>query len=371
MMSHEGKPRGANFEFDSDDDEASELLIQRMYGSWAPEDQLKFEMRLERDPKFAQAWKRAEAGWASLDRYAEAPEVMSYRAQAIAAVRRANAGRWYQLERMWGIKSKWKLTATVAGLVLLACVAQLSPHGYHPGEYRTGIGEQRMIELVDHSRIAMDAATRLQVRFSSDSRTVRLLEGQVQFSVAKDPGRPFKVLAGDRAVVAVGTVFTVEYMDQQIHVAMIEGKVAVLAPNVRNGANAPSSYKTGTSNTRGVGNTAAEPEHKQEIDLSAGEELRVAHDGRAVVTPEADLEAATAWREGRVIFRSETLGEVLRRMNRYSHLQLEIDNPKLASMRISGAFDAGDTREFVDALERYLPVTADYVGSDTVQIRAR
>jgi transmembrane sensor len=67
------------------------------------------------------------------------------------------------------------------------------------------------------------------VRFTVDARTIELLDGQAQFSVAKDPARPFKVKAGAKTIVAVGTVFDVEYVDRQVQVAMVEGRVAVLS----------------------------------------------------------------------------------------------------------------------------------------------
>ncbi len=104
-----------------------------------------------------------------------------------------------------------------------------APFGFRPGEYRTQVAEQRVIELEDYSRIALDADTRLKVRFSRDARTVRLLEGQAEFSVARDAGRPFKVQVGERTIVALGTKFTVEYIDREFNVAMSEGRVAVIS----------------------------------------------------------------------------------------------------------------------------------------------
>ncbi len=351
------------------DDEAAELFVQRLYGRWTPENQVALEARLEKDPVFAAAWERVAEGWSSLDRQAEAPEVLGWRAEAIAEVRRANALRWTRSDRTRRLHSGWKIAAAAAGLLLLGTLWQLSPYGYRPGEYRTGIGEQRIVELDDRSRITIDAATRLQVRFSNEARTVRLLEGQAQFSVAKDPNRPFKVIAGDRTVIAVGTVFTVEYVDRKIHVAMLEGKVAVLAPN-HVGETVTLSPAAGERRHESDAPRSTEPHNAAEIYLTAGEELHVARDGRAVVTPEADLAATTAWREGKVIFRTEPLSEAVSRMNRYSHLQIEIDDPSLASRHISGVFEAGDSHGFVDALQRYLPITADYTDSDTVRLKA-
>jgi transmembrane sensor len=332
------------------DEEASAAFVQRMHGEWTASDQSALDKRIASDCGYADAYARAQDSWVALDSHAESAELMRYREEAIAYARRSNGRRWLKTHLYAG--SRWRAAAAVAGVALLLGVAwQLSPFGYSPGRYRTGIGEQKVVDLEDHSTIALDAATRLRVRFTPDARIVELEDGQAQFTVAKDPTRPFKVEAGGRTIVAVGTVFTVEYVDSQVHVAMMEGKVAVVP------AGSPA---TGPVNGSGEG-----------ISLVAGEELRVSRDGRSTVTPKADLEAATSWREGKVIIRSEPLSEAVQRMNRYSRMQIRIDDPQLAAKQISGVFETGDTQGFLGAIERYLPVEADYADSHTVTLHMK
>lgn len=333
------------------EEEASEVFVQRLHGEWSARDQAAFEARLERDAVYAAAYRRAQESWDALDAHAESAEVMRYREEAIAYARRGNARRWLKAHAY--ARNGWRAAAAVGGVaVLLGLAWLLSPYGYTPGQYHTGIGEQRVINLEDHSRIVLDAATRLRVRFTPDARIIELRDGQAQFFVAKDPARPFKVDAGGRTIVAVGTVFTVEYVDSQVHVAMMEGKVTVV----------PTAVAAAASPDSGNG---------EGISLVAGEELRVARDGRSTVTPKADLEAATAWRDGKVVIRTEPLGEAVQRMNRYSRFQIEIDDAALAAKQISGVFEAGDTQGFVRAIERYLPVAADYADSNTVKLRMK
>jgi transmembrane sensor len=333
------------------EEEASETFVQQLHGEWADQDQAAFEARLERDPAYADAYARAQESWGALDAHAESAEVMRYREEAIAYARRSNAHRWFKPHTYAG--SGWRAAAAIAGVaILLGFAWQLSPYGYTPGQYNTGIGEQRVVDLEDHSRIVLDAATRLRVRFTRDARIVELQDGQAQFSVAKDPTRPFKVNAGGRTIVAVGTVFTVEYVDSQVHVAMMEGEVAVVT-------------------TAAAATEPADAGGGEGISLIAGEELRVSRDGRSTVTPKADLEAATAWREGKVVLRTEPLSKAVQRMNRYSRLQIKVDDAALAAKQISGVFEAGDTKGFVSAIERYLPVVADYADSHTVNLRMK
>jgi transmembrane sensor len=357
------------------EEEASDTFVQRLYGEWSPNDQAEFETRLESDPAYADSYRRVEQSWASLDTHAEAPEVMAYREEAIIHARRANARRW--LKSSSYTRSRRSIAAAIAGFALLIAAAwQLSPYGYTPGQYRTGIGEQRMVELEDHSHIALDAVTRLEVRFTKDARIVRLKEGQVQFSVAKDPSRPFKVVAGDRTIIAVGTLFTVEYIDQKVHVAMMEGQVAVISEQANSALFGSPRSDLNVSQTPASGSSSKltssfRSAQGDTIELSAGEELHISRDGHSTVTPKADIEAATAWREGKVIIRTESLGEAVQRLNRYSRLQIKIDDDALANKHISGVFEAGDTQGFVSAVQRYLPITADYSDSNTVRLKMR
>ena len=344
------------------EEEASETFVQRMHGEWGPADQADFEARLERDAAYADAYRRVDASWSALDTHAESPQLMGYREEAIAYARTRSAGRWLKENRY--TRRPWRTAAAAAGIALVIATAwQLSPYGYTPGQYTTGIGEQQIVELPDHSRITLDAITRLQVRYTKDVRLVDLKQGQAQFSVTHDPSRPFKVVAGNQTIIAVGTVFTVEYVDRKIHVAMMEGRVAVVPEQEKSAA-----ASSGAGIVSAKQTSAQADQQGGTIELSAGEELHVARDGHTVVTPKADLEAANAWREGKVIIRSEPLSEAVERVNRYSKLQIQIIGQQLAGERISGVFEAGDTQGFVSAVQRYLPVEADDSDSNIIRL---
>lgn len=352
--------------------EASEAFVRRLHADWNSEDQRAFEARMASDPAYAEAYRRAERSWSSLDAHAESAEILAYREEALVLARRERARHWLKSSRF--ARRRWGIAAAIGGVALAAALAwQVSPYGFRPGEYRTGIGEQRMVELDDHSRIAVDAVTRLQVRYSKDARTVVLKQGQAQFSVAQDPTRPFKVLAGNHTIVALGTVFTVEYVDQRVHVAMMEGRVAVVPQSASPPAAAQpvSDDEVPTRGAVKVADASNPRRASSTIELSTGEELRVNSNGPAVVTAKADLEAATAWREGKVIFRSEPVEEAVRRLSRYSRVQIEIEDQALAGRRISGVFDAGDTQGFVSAIQRYMPVTAEQSESGVIKLRMR
>jgi transmembrane sensor len=336
-------------------DQAANDFLRRRDSSWTAADQAALDSRLANDRTFAEAYRRAEQSWQAVGRHATSPELMALREQAIARARQASARRWSAPGARSGYLGRWATAAVI--LIVCAMVWQFSPYGYEPGLYKTGIGEQKVVELSDHSHIALDARTQLRVRFSADARIVQLLEGQAQFSVAKDPARPFKVEAGSKTIVAVGTVFDVEYVDRQVHVAMVEGRVAVLSHDSSGSLTAPDANSTSSNSLP--------------IELNAGEALQVRADGASTLLPKADIEAATAWRQGKVIFRDQTLAEAVHRLNRYSRQQVVIDDPALAQMKVSGVFDSGDAQAFAEAMQAYLPVATDFSRVSTIHLRMK
>lgn len=322
-------------------EDAAAMFVQRTCGDWSAEDQATLNERLATDADFAQAFAGVAGSWQSAAAHAETPEILEIRESAIAWLRRENVQRWQGKSRR---PYRARVAIAAAIVVAVACVgALLSPDIFNPNAYSTGIDQQRQLILADRSLAKLDAATRMRVEYSNTARRIRLLEGQAQFSVAKDAARPFIVQVGDRSIVALGTVFTVEYVDQKVHVATMEGKVAVLPAQ---------------------SSAAAVP-------VGAGEELRIDSDGKAVVTSKADLAAATAWLQGSVIFRDEPLGEAARRMNRYSHLHVRITDPALAALRISGVFQSGDTVGFARSVEGYYPVAEARTDSRTLSLQLK
>ncbi len=336
-------------------DQASELFLRRRNESWGTADQVALQSRLAGDADFARAFSRVEESWESVGRYAASPELMALREQAIARARQASARRWTLPGARTLYEKKWAAAAAV--FLSLGIAWQLSPYGYEPGTYKTGYGEQRVVELSDHSRITLDARTRVRVRLSADARSVELQEGQAQFWVAKDPARPFKVKAGAETIVAVGTEFDVEYVDGQLRVAMVEGRVAVLNQDDLRAVTAT--------------DIDSRPSGPSPIELSTGEALAVRADGAATVLPSVDIESATAWRQGKVIFRDETLGDAVHRLNRYSRQQIVVDDPALAQVKVSGVFDSGDAQAFAVAVQAYLPVVADFSHAATIHLRMK
>jgi len=335
------------------DEWAAATVLRRQTGEWTADDQREFDARLA-DPAVAKAFASASSAWRAVGEHATAPELMVLREQALAGVRRTNLQRWFMPRRAL----QWGAAAAVVAFLAVGLMVGTLFDDVTEASFATEIGEQRIVELEDHSRIALDAGTTLRVRLARDSRIVELVQGQAQFMVAHDPRRPFRVQAGEHTITAVGTSFNVEYLDQRMEVAMVEGKVAV-------SIGAPADEAGGSVSRVAVAGKGTV------TDLVAGEALRVDADGRTRLDRKADIDAVIAWRQGKIILKDTPLGEAVRRLNRYSRLQVRIGDASLAALHVSGVFESGDTLAFVEALQSYLPVVVYRDGPDLLSLSPR
>ena len=91
-------------------------------------------------------------------------------------------------------------------------------------------GQKSTIFLKDGSQIILNSASRLRylARFPAHERVIEVY-GEAFFEVAKDAGRPFRVLANDAEIIVYGTSFNVRSFadEKEIRIGLVEGKLAV------------------------------------------------------------------------------------------------------------------------------------------------
>jgi transmembrane sensor len=209
--------------------------------------------------------------------------------------------------------------------------------------YATKTGDRLTVALDDGSQITLNTDTRLDVGFSRKVRTVRLSRGQALFEVAKDPSRPFMVENENHRFVAVGTVFDVHIETDQVKVTMLEGTVRA---------------------------ESLQPGRAVRTIVTAGEQL-IANSRAEDRIRRVDSERETSWRRGQVIFDNTPLGEALDELNRYSTRHIELADPKLTDLRLSGTFATGATSAFVEAITAYFPIQVAHADEHTVTLEAR
>jgi transmembrane sensor len=325
------------------------------------EDAAEWHLRLRKEPALelsreylawianeenSRALEAVEAGWTAVGDLAAAPGLLELRRGALARAHRAGLKRWFP--------RKAALRA-LAAVFVVAIVGSAAFYEYLKSDaiYRTDVGERRVFALPDGSRISMDSDTEVRVHYSDHSRALELDRGRARFDVAHDVTRPFTVTAGPETVVAVGTSFNVERLGSTVLVTLIQGHVVIKGGDV---SQTPAPAKL-------------EPTSKASVSLNAGQQLVAAVDAKPVIAT-ANLQVATAWESGHLIFKDETLGEAVERVNRYTDRPISVD-PDIASIRVSGVFNAGDIGSFVSAVTSYFPVQATTNSDNSIILQRR
>lgn len=200
----------------------------------------------------------------------------------------------------------------------------------HALSYTTAFGEQKTVTLPDGSEVHMNVSTELVLHYQAHRRQLTLLKGEAMFAVQSDKNRPFIVDAGQVQVEVTGTVFNVRRHAQgNVEVAVTEGSVQVSSGPWWN---------------------------RQQASLTPGM-LAQGSEEQAWSVQRTDVAAHTAWRQGKVVFRDQTLDEVVQEMNRYLPETIELMDEKLKRLRMAGVFNIEDAQGFLLALQEQLPVT--------------
>jgi transmembrane sensor len=305
----------------------------------------RFNAWLAADASHAACFDEAVALWSGVEDQAGSPEMVVLRGAALESARQANMMRWARRAML-----SRRALATAAMLVV-AVLASVWFVGL-PQTYRTGVGEREVVALADGSKLSLDADSAVSVRYTSSRRQLVLKQGRARFTVAKNPLRPFTVLAEGKTVVAVGTEFSVERLSGQVRVILYEGKVSVLGRDSRLAALAPIA----------VGR-AGKP---ADAVLKPGGELIIPDAAPTAELQQADLSRSLSWEGGLLIFKNEPLGAAVERVNRYADRKVRVEGAAAAQVLVSGVFAAGDTQTFVDGVTAVFPVRAEARGRETV-----
>jgi transmembrane sensor len=230
----------------------------------------------------------------------------------------------------------------LAGCVVLAVAAIAAWYVLRVGpSYHTEIGAHQAVSLTDGSKVTLDTNTRIHVDVTQSERRVNLEQGEAYFEVAKDPARPFVVVAGDKRIVAVGTQFSVRNERGEVRVIVTEGKVRV---------------------ERAAGDTM---HHMMQLEAGS-----IAHAGPDAVRvedqPISELEQLLSWRTGRLSFDDSPLADAVAEFNRYNTRKIVIVDPAVAAIRIGGTFRATNIDAFVRLIAGDFPITATRQGEEIV-----
>jgi len=215
--------------------------------------------------------------------------------------------------------------AKLAALLVAAPAAwgvwRLSETEGWTADYRSATGERREIRLADGTRLTLNTASAVDVRYDAGQRTVVLRSGEIHIDTASDP-RPFEVRTRDGTLRALGTRFTVRQDDKETRLAVMQGAVRIT-----------------------VG-------QDQRI-IQAGEQATFSV--QRIDATEPTTPATAAWTQGMLLADGMPLGVLAAELARYRKGVLRCD-PAVANLRVSGTFPLADTDRSLAMLAATYPV---------------
>jgi transmembrane sensor len=319
------------------EEKACHWLARMTSGSVSDEEREALEHWLGQDERHRRAYEETEALWQQLGQLASRPlPRLSDEAKPMpAAASISNAPRTLSSHR----RRSHRLMATAACAALIAVAAGIRLMPYWLADYTTQSGEFRTLTLEDGSMVHLNTASAIDVDYAPGRRDVRLLKGEAEFVVRKNPACPFVVTAGDERIRALGTAFIVRFDQQAVTVTQLENRVEI---------------------------TAAGSGPARKTVLNPGQQLHRTIGKPLPLPTSADTTMATAWRRGKLIFESAPLAEVVAEINRYRPGAAFLLGSKNAGLTVSGVFDLQHLDRLLAVIEQTLPIKAVHLGSNVV-----
>jgi transmembrane sensor len=252
----------------------------------------------------------------------------------------ARRARWFSLAA--------SLVALAIGIVFYAPPWFESSTRGQARVFATSRAEQRTVNLIDGSTVTLGALTDIRTRITAAERTIVLTRGEAWFEVAHDRIRPFRVFAGEGVITAVGTEFNVRRdLDggvDRVTVTVGAGAVDVEAGTIIPQASVPTNQVI-------VGRS-----ERKLARLVRGQQITYAPGGEQGEVRGADVEAAGAWKRGRLEYIHQPLSVVVANVNRYSDKPIVLADESIGAIDFSGTVFEGQVGEWLRALQTAFPI---------------
>lgn len=93
--------------------------------------------------------------------------------------------------------------------------------------------------------------------------------------------------------------------------------------------------------------------------------------GQLMPLAKVDAATAMAWKDDRLVFERTPLGEAVALLRHYRKAPILLDDPSLASLRLTGVFAAHNVDRLLDLLPSILPVAVSRQEDGSVEIQRK
>ncbi|MEE1925803.1 FecR domain-containing protein [Pseudomonas sp. 148P] len=289
-------------------EQASYWLMLHWGGELDGEQQRRFAEWQAADPEHRRAWQRLE-----------------HLQGTLAGVSASTASR--VLRQLPDARKRQ--TLKLLGLLLVAGGSGYLAQSQLPwreamADLRSGTGERLQRTLADGSRLSLNSASAVNIRYDATQRRIQLLSGELLLDSGHDAaGRPLIVETAAGEIQALGTLFSVYEIDGGSRVELYQGALEL------------------------------RPRQAAPLRLEAGQRCWFAA-RRLGPVGTADRNAM-AWSDDRLIAERMPLGQFIRELARQRPGVLRCD-PAVAGLPLTGVFPLADTDRVLTALQQSLPV---------------
>ncbi|WP_087724790.1 FecR family protein [Pandoraea sp. PE-S2T-3] len=217
--------------------------------------------------------------------------------------------------------------AAAGGAAAVAAVV-FPPFGLWPSmqalvaDHRTATGEQMRVDVAKNVELLLNTKTSVDVQHAAGNQgadRIVLIDGEL--ALTQNPGaHSIEIVAGAGRILPDDGGVEVRRVGARYCVTCTSGKARLLHDG-------------------------------QTLAMSQSE--RIWYDEHRVERgTRVDLEVASAWQRGDLLFRGTPLGEAVEEINRYRPGRIVVSDAQLASRRISGQFKVADLDEAIHQIQR-------------------
>ena len=177
-------------------------------------------------------------------------------------------------------------------------------------------GSRIRFELPDGSNGWLNSGSSLKypVRFTGENRKV-FLHGEGYFNVKHNPEKPFIVQTKDTKVTALGTSFNVQaYYGNEREITLIKGVVVVERKEDDN-------------------------KYQKLLQLKPGQHVKINVKTGGTVINLKDTEKYISWKDGILMFRNDPLSRLVKEMELFYNVKIEIMDTKLYQYHFHATFE--------------------------------
>ncbi len=202
-------------------------------------------------------------------------------------------------------------------------------------EVEVQYGQTSHLFLFDGTEVWLNSGSKFRYpnKFNRNERNV-YLEGEAFFKVAHNKDLPFKVKTGKLEIEDLGTAFNVSAYPGETSqsVVLVEGKVQI---------NNPEGQKLGEMVP---GQIAVKTEGASELQIQ-----------------NTDPYFYTSWKDGKVVFNGEKLGDIARKMERWYNVEIRFEKESLKDFKFSGTILRNKPiDQTILAMEQLAPIRFKY-----------